>query len=119
MSNVHTREFDEAERSLACVFHIPIPAAGNNLAGIQWQTVVKNWRNSNGGTVSVISEIDPTEQAQLDNGELIEVSANVVFSSINLNNAQRQTEVNAAYSAEVTRLQTELQTTLNFFGHTI
>jgi hypothetical protein len=119
MSNIHVREFDVALKTVRCVFHIPVPAAGTNVAGTQWQVAVKNWKEADGTITSAIPEITPAELTQLQNGELLEIGTSVRFSSTDLTNAERSAEISAAYAAKVTEVQTDLQVELNFFGYEI
>ena len=113
MSEIHTLVFDEKERSLACVFHIPVPSAGVNLADIQWQTVMAS--RATGFESSVA---DATEQAQLTAGQVTEVTKTVIFSYINLDTTQRLAELKAAYQIEKAKVLADLQITLAYYGYT-
>jgi len=118
MSNYHVL-FQELERkSVHAIFHIPIPAAGVNGAGIGWRAAALMERQFNGGIgKSVLPGIASEELTALDNGSLIEVLERVRFTSTSLTDAQRNTQILEAYNAATTSVLAEKQITLNFMGY--
>jgi len=115
MSDYHILNTDIRLKTVSCAFHIPIPAT-NNIVGVSWQDALVL---SLGGTeviTSVLPDITPEELSALKAGSIYEKVATVRFSSLNLTNAQRLDEVEAAYTNAKTSILSEKQVTLNFYG---
>jgi hypothetical protein len=118
MSNYHALFQNIDRKNLQVVFHVPIPSAGLNAAGIGWRAAVLLERGLSGQLgKSALPNILPAELAALDNGSLIEAIENVQFSSISLTDAQRNGQVLAAYNAAASSLLAQKQITLNFMGY--
>jgi len=90
MSDYHIRSTEINLKSVNTVFHIAI--------------------------TSVLPDITPEELNAMKAGSIYENVATVRFSSLNLTNAQRLAEVEAAYTAAETNMLAEKQITLNFYG---
>ena len=98
------------------VFHIPIPSSLNS-AGISWQDAIVKDQGGSANISSVLPELSGTqEETDLMSGILFEYPYSLRFSSININNAQRLTEIEEAYTAVAADLITEKQITLDFMG---
>ena len=111
MSNIHIKELDIKNKTVSCVFHIPVPA-GNNSAGVVWTTAVKNSLNP----IAEMSYNNQTENTAIENGEMLETAVTVRFSSISITDAQRLAEVEAKYETESVILLQKLANKLKFFG---
>lgn len=118
MSNYHVL-FQELDRkNVQAIFHIPIPEAGVNGAGIGWRAAALLERQfiERIGK-SVLPGIASGELTALDNGSLIEVSQRVPFTSTSLTDAQRNAQILAAYNAATNSVLAGKQITLNFMGY--
>ena len=115
MSDYHIRSTEINLKSVNAVFHIPIPAA-NNAVGVSWQTALVLSLGGADAITSVLPDITPEELNAMKAGSIYENVATVRFSSLNLTNAQRLAEVEAAYTAAETNMLAEKQITLNFYG---
>lgn len=117
MSDYHILTQGQKRKSVNVVFHIPVPGAGTNQAGLSWRDAVVR---EQGGSVNIVSvlgtDIDPTEDTQLKAGELVEHQVIVRFSSINLTNAQRKAEIEGHYATSKNDLIAEKQITLEWIG---
>jgi hypothetical protein len=113
--DIHVLEFEKQERTIRCIFHIPVPAAGTNIANIQWRNAVAASQN----TVSQLSTITAAEQSNLTAGALVEVIETVRFSKLGMSTTERVAEVKAAYQSAKSRVLAELQITLSFYGHSM
>ena len=111
MANIHIKELDLKNKTVNCIFHVPVPVA-NNGAGIPWSNVVKNSLNP----IAEMSYNDQTENTAIENGEILETSVTVRFSSTSLTDAQRLAEIEAKYEAESVILLQKLANKLKFFG---
>jgi len=115
MSNYHILNTDIRLKTVSCVFHIPIPAT-NNEVGVTWQDALVLSLGGTEAITSTLPDITQDELSALKAGSLYECMESVRFSSINLTNAQRLAEVEAAYTAAKTEMLAEKQITLNFYG---
>ena len=111
MSSIHIREKDSKNKTINCIFHITVPDTVNTV-GTNWRSAIQ-WAMS---PVALMSYNNSTENANIEAGNILEVTETVRFSSINLTNAQRLAEVEAAYNKRKTILLQELQARLDFFG---
>jgi len=117
MSDYHILEMAQDLKTVNVIFHLPIPAAGTNEAGKTWREAVVL---SQGGSTEITSQLPGITQAELDalkNGSLYEFPFTVRFSSVNLTNAQRKTEIEAAYTVKTSEIVAEKQITLSFIGY--
>lgn len=117
MSDYHILTQDENKRSVNIVFHIPIPGAGTNEANVQWRNALILELGGSGNIVSVLPGISSAEDTQLKAGALCEVSKSIRFSSVNLDNAQRKTQIEAAFNSLKTKLVADKKITLQWIGY--
>ncbi len=117
MSNYHILTQDDKRKTANVVFHVPVPSTGTNQAGLSWRDAVVREQGGSANIVSVLgTDIDPTEDTQLKAGEIIEKQQTVRFSSINLSSAQRQAEIEVAFTQLQSDLIAEKQITLEWIG---
>ncbi len=113
MSTYHIRAQDKKGKTVDVVYHIPVPAAGTNQAGVSWRTAVVSEAGGSSAINSVIPVVVGTaEETSMKSGAIIEQVETVRFSSINLSNAQKQAEIEAKYTALSSELISEKQQTL-------
>lgn len=103
------------------VFHITVPATGNNDAGTQWRTALVNSKiiaasalpagNGSGGTIST------AEQTELTNGASYEVVRDVEIPG-GMSAAQANAFLDALHGELTTEIQEELRQRLLLFGYT-
>jgi len=103
------------KKTINVVFHFPISATGDNQAGKQWREAVVLEQGGADNIVSVLSGMP--ELASLKAGEIIEVQKTVRFSSVNLDNTQRENEIKAEYTELKDEIIAEKEVTLAFIGH--
>lgn len=115
MSDYHIRNTDLKLKTVQCVFHIPIPAT-NNAVGVSWRDALVLSLGGADAITSVLTDITPAEESAMKAGSIYENVATVRFSSLELTNAERLAEVEAAYTATETAILAEKQITLNFYG---
>lgn len=115
MSDYHILNTDVNLKTVSCVFHIPIPAA-NNAVGVSWQDALVRSLGGADEISSVLTDITSAELSAMKAGSIYENVATVRFTSLNLTNAQRLAEVEAAYTEAKNAILTEKQITLNFYG---
>ena len=99
------------------VFHISVPATGNNLAGLTWRQAVVNSLGGSEAIDSAVGNITPEELTQLKAGELIEISKNVGFKSIHQTNAQRKTTIEEKFGSLCVSVLEEKQIVLEWTGY--
>ena len=114
MSNIHILEKGPKNKTVNCIFHIAVPDA-TNAVGINWRDAIQRATAPS----ALMSYNDSTENANIEAGNILEVSQTVRFSSINLTNAQRLAEVTAAYADTKDALLQEVKDRLDFFGKEI
>jgi hypothetical protein len=115
MSDYHIQKTDVMLKTVSCVFHIPIPAT-NNTIGVSWQDALVLSLGGADAITSTLTDITPAEESAMKAGSIYENTATIRFSSLNLTNAERLAEVEAAYTAAKTDVLAEKQVTLNFYG---
>ena len=115
--NYHILQQDPKQRSVQVVFHIPIPAAGTNEAGLTWRQAVVSSLGGSDAITSEVGNISPEELTQLKAGELFEKRETVKFSSVNLTNAQRKAEIEAKYAEVCSDVVVEKQVALAWMGY--
>ena len=117
MSNYHILSQADDLKTLETVQHIAI-ASANNAAGVNYRTALVQYLTQGGVTIgSVVPGIEAAELTALQNGSLYEVQRTYRFSSLNLTNAQKATELDAYYTAQVTQIIGELQRMLQWWGY--
>ncbi len=109
-------------------FHISIPAAGNNGAGIQWRTAVKNsgvaFPEGKAGTTILPDgdgtggTISSTEKTDLVNGLIVEAVSNDVTIPSGLTTAQANAFLDDLHAAKAAEVQAIIQARLQYFGYT-
>lgn len=118
MANIHALTVDGGQLTL--VYHLAVPA-GSNAAGVAWSAALVA---SGLGGATMLPDGDGTggtisaaEKASLAAGTLYEDT-----DTLNLDGAttpaQRAAYVDARYTAATTRVQSELQRRLRYFGMT-
>lgn len=115
MSDYHIFETDIRLKTVNLVFHIPIPV-GNNAVGVSWQDALVLSLGGADAITSVLAGITPDELNAMKAGSIYEKNMIVRFSSLDLTNAERLAEIEAAYTASETDILAEKQVTLNFYG---
>lgn len=116
MSNYHILRQDKEQNTVDCVFHIPIPAT-LNVAGVSWQTAMRDSLGGSANIKSVLPNIATAELTAMQAGQIGEKPYTVRFSSVSLNNGQRLDQVLAAYTLIKAQEIAEKQITLNFWGY--
>jgi hypothetical protein len=120
MSNYHIRNVPAENggniKTVNLVFHIPIPA-GNNVVGVPWRDALVRHLGGAATIGSVLPEVVNTqEETDMKSGMLLEKSVMVRFSSVNLTDAQRLAEIEAAFTAEKNAELATKQIELKYFG---
>ena len=116
MSNYHILTQAENRKSVTVVFHVPIPEAGTNQAGISWRDAVVKEQGGSSEIVSVLPDITTQEHTAMKAGEIYEIQERVRFSSVTLTNAERKTQIEAWFTKLQTELVAEKQVTLEWIG---
>lgn len=98
MADYHILTQDKQKKSVAVIFHIPVPDTGTNQADIGWRDAVVSDQGGSGNITSGLSGIDPSEDTQLKSGEIIEKRETVRFSSKNLDIAAKKAEIEARFN---------------------
>ena len=118
MARIHVMTGDGAD-NYTCICHAPTPA-GNNSAGVAWNTAVKNALNpvtamsiGNGG-----GQITTNEANQVASGDVIEVSFQFTDNPAWDANT-RTTQLNLVAADAVTRTQSAYAAKLKWFGATV
>ena len=96
MANYHILKKSPDNRYAEVYVHLPIPASKNTAGTVlNDDTMTYQWaiKESLESTISAVPNITPVEQTALDNGELYEYHYSFRFSSLDLTNLQRRTEV--------------------------
>jgi len=114
MSNIHIREKDPQNKTVTCIFHFTVPV-DVNAVGIPWNEVLQKHLNPE----PLMTDNDSTENANIVAGSVHEVQETVRFSTINLTDAERIAEVQAAYQVRQTEIFDELAAKLDYFGKEI
>lgn len=115
MADYHIQTQTEDQKTAKVIFHFPTPN-GNNDASISWQNA---WLRSNNGVVTTVladAYIDPAEKTNIEAGSVIEHVDVVRFSSLNLTNAERRTEIENKYNTVKSEYYARLQVELTFIG---
>lgn len=115
MSNYHIRKTSDDLKTVSVVFHVPIPDA-NNTVGVNWRSALVLELGGADAISSVLTDISTEEESAMKAGSIYEVSRTVRFSSLNITNAERLAEVEAAYTTTASEMIAEKQVTLNFMG---
>jgi len=83
---------------------------------VSWQDALVLSLGGADAITSVLTDITPAEESAMKAGTIFENNTTVRFSSLDLTNAERLAEVEAAYTAAETDVLAEKQITLNFYG---
>lgn len=116
MSDYHILQQDKEQKTVSVIFHIAIPAAGTNEAGLSWRDAIVRDQGGSGSISSVLTDISPTEDTKLKAGELYEQQETVRFSSKELTPSQKRTEIEAQFTAKSSEIIAEKQVTLQWIG---
>lgn len=116
MSHYHVLEQSADGRMAKVVYHLAIPAASNE-AGISYRTIAVWWKMYHEGDLtSVVPNIDPSEQTQMDNGEILEHVKTYGFSSPDLTPIQKRDELDTDYNATKDQIFTKYQVMFEWYG---
>lgn len=120
MSDYHIRELGEHENGLIktvnVVFHIPIPVV-NNAVGVPYREALVRYLGGADAIESVLPEVRQTaEESDMKAGAVFEKPISVRLSSVNLTDAQRLAEIEAAYTKEKTAELNAKQLLLKYYG---
>lgn len=116
--NWHARSGDSDGNSFEVIFHITLPSA-NNRVGVNYRTAVV--KSGIGGKTSMTTgatsgEITAAEKAQIDAGELFEVSERI-DTYPGETAGQLRTRIDARYTVLVATLPGRLQRMLTYWGY--
>lgn len=120
MASYHVLTGSPDGNAFRIAFHVPIPGAGNNRAGVQWRTALAN--SGLGGTTVLRTgdgtggTISAAELASVQSGALLEVVEEVPTHP-GETAGQYQARLDARFAALTARVQAELQGRLTYFGH--
>lgn len=118
MSNYHLLMQARDKKTVNVVFHIPIPDV-DNAADKKYRLALKEKleRQSESGIIeSVCPDINPAELAQIQNGEIYEITRSKRFSSLSLTNVQKRDELDAEYNKLKTEALNELKVMLKWWS---
>ena len=121
MADYHVLTGSPDGNSYQVCFHLPVPGAGNNRAGVQWRTALINSAlggqtvlldgDGTGGTISA------AEKAEIESGAVFEVSE--AFDTHPGETAlQLRDRIDARHAALATAVSAQLQGRLSYFGFT-
>lgn len=116
--DIHILNGESGKLRMVC--HLPIPA-GNNSAGVSWQTALVN--SGLGGTTvmpdgdGTAGTISAAEKAQIESGAIFEREVEILPDTA-ANNASRLAYVDATYAAVVASEMARLQAALKWYGFT-
>jgi hypothetical protein len=117
MSDYHILTQDEDSKGISAVFHIPIPAAGSNAAGVQWRNAIVLEQKGAVNITSVLPELSgQAEEVSMKAGIVYERLVRVRFSSTNLTDTQRKQEVENKFNIVKAAIIAEKQKTLSWIG---
>jgi len=116
MSDYHIQEVATDNKTISAVFHIPVPG-GTNTAGNTWRESLVAYSGGADAIESNLINIPGPEIAAMKSGAIVEQAVIIKFSSINLTNQQRISEVETAYATERDKITTELSAKLEFYGY--
>lgn len=121
MADYHVLTGSADGNAFTVVFHVPIPGAGTNRAGVPWRTALVNSGlggktalpdgDGTGGTVSA------AEKAQVAAGAVYEV-AEQIATHPGETALQLRDRIDARHAALAASVQAELQGRLTYYGFT-
>ncbi|MDY6893884.1 MAG: hypothetical protein SVO01_00475 [Thermotogota bacterium] len=116
MSNYHVLETSEKDHASRVAFHIAVPVE-NNAVGINLCTAVSQFLAGTETPTSVpwLEATNPSEYAQLQNGEVYEHSAEVTYNA-NLTIAGKRDLLDARYSQLATSIPKIIRSKFRFWG---
>lgn len=115
MSNYHVLAGGDDGNSYTIAMHIPVSSV-NNQAGVNYRTAAIQYLTFLGVMpTSKVPFIDPAEQTQLNNGELVEfILSFPTFPGQTL--LQKRAAIDTLFTATSTKVQAEWQKKLEFWG---
>ena len=117
MSDYHIRRQSLDLKTVDVVFHVSIPGAGTNDAGLQWRDAVVMDLGGANAITSVLPEVQgQAEETSMKAGAIVEIPENLRFSSTGLSNPQRLAEIQARHGVLTANLVAEKQIELAFTG---
>lgn len=116
MSNYHVISGSPDGNTYQVVFHIPIPDILNDV-GVSYRTALSQMLQLTPTTYppSIVKFITPTEQAQLDAGELYEYSEQFETNP-GMTLIQKRDALDTRYNELVSIVQARLQNVLRYWG---
>jgi len=117
MSNYHILTQNQLRKSAQVVFHIPIPALGTNNVNISWRDAIVKELGGADNIASILSDITVEEKQELKSGSIIEILQAVKFTSTNLTNLERKTQIENTFSILKNSVLTKKQITLEWIGY--
>lgn len=114
--DIHILTQAQNQKTINCIFHIPIPATGSNTASISWRDAMVKEQGGASNIQSVLPDITTEEDSALKAGAIVEVSCTVRFSSLNLTNAERLQEIKNQFNDLKAQIVAEKQIELDFMG---
>lgn len=111
MVDIHILNGSDDGTVYQCAFHFTVPDATNE-AAINYRTIISVYEN----TESVVPNIDPGEQQQLNNGELLE---DVVAFRTHPNRPDQLEKIRALYQERFAFWQDAIPKKYKYTGHTL
>ncbi len=111
------RNSEKDNRSDVVIEYV-VPATGDNSAGLQWRAIVAEVRAASedvGSTLNPRKRTDSVHIAQLDNGELVELSLSVEYDA-ELGLAAKAAVLDSAVAARVAEFASEFASLYAFYG---
>ena len=116
MSNYHVLEVNDKKDAASVVFHIPVPDEVNSV-GINLRVILKQYL-ADREIVPVMSWLqtdNPTEYAQIENGEVYEHSLQVRYNA-NETDLYKRDQIDAKYTSLVSIIPNIIRERFKFWG---
>jgi len=122
MSDYHVLEQSADKKTVRVALHYAIPADSQNQVNQNHRDLLAIARkDAESGTVKsrvpYLSDEFSAELAKMQTGEIIEEVMTVRFSSLNLSNAQKKAEIEAAWESKRAEVFDRLQTQLEYYHY--
>lgn len=114
MSNYHVLKQTKERHEVIVVYHLSVPA-GQNSASKDYTACVKEDLALTDSIVPGLETSNPTEHAQILNGEVVEVRKTVRFNA-NLTNGQKQTQIEQQWTNLNDVVDAEVQNQYQWWG---
>lgn len=117
MASYYVLNMDVKQDQLSVVYHVLIPAAATNFAGLTFRNAIVERDSPVSALPDTFNGADITvEKAKVASGELYEVQKTIQFDA-NLSNANKKAVIDADYTATSAQILSELQNSLEFWGY--